>query len=132
MTTTTTRRATPIDSLPFVSQGPLPHRGKDQLPRCFWHNVASTGDYTKDNELGAQYAYLALQAIKDDDFTPLLGWIALDMIRTRCPDAIAIGFFQIIADAATGKLVPTEELHLVSAERLGYDPDNEMPKTKLH
>jgi hypothetical protein len=131
MTTTTSRSATPIDSLPFVSQ--LPHRGKDQLPRCFWHNVASTGDFTKDNELGAQYAYLALEAIEQDNFTPLLGWIALDMIRTRCPDAIAIGFFQIIADAATGKLrVPTEELHLVSAERLGYDPDNEMPKTKLH
>ena len=114
MTTTTSRRATPIDSLPFV--GPRPHRGKDQLRRCFWHNVASTGDYTKDNELGVQYAYLALQAIKDDNFTPLLGWIALDMIRTKCPDGIAIGFFQIIADAAIGRSrAPTANLHIVPA-----------------
>jgi hypothetical protein len=114
--TTTSRSATPIDSLPFVSQFPHPHRGKDRRPRCFWHNVASTGDYTKDNELGAQYAYLALQAIKDDDFTPLLGWIALDMIRTKCPDGIAIGFFHIVAQAVIGRpRVPTAKLHHVRA-----------------
>jgi hypothetical protein len=66
--------------------------------------------------LGAQYAYLALQAIKDDDFTPLLGWIALGMIREKCPEAIAIGFFQIIADAAMGRpRAPTAKLHLVRA-----------------
>jgi len=116
MTTTTSRSATPIDSLPFVSQGPLPHRGKDQHPRCFWHNVASTGDYAKDNELGAQYADLTLQAIKDDHFTPLLGWIALDMIREKCPEAIAIGFFHIIANAAMDRpRAPTAKLHLVRA-----------------
>jgi hypothetical protein len=116
MTTTTSRSATPIDSLPFVSQKPRLHRGKDKLRRCFWHNVASTGDYTKDTELGMQYAYLALQAIKDDNFTPLLGWIALGMIREKCPDGIAIGFFGIIAQAAIGRpRVPTAKLHLVSA-----------------
>jgi hypothetical protein len=109
-----TRRATPIDSLPFVNQ--RAHRGKDKLPRCFWHNVASTGDIEKDQDLGAQYAYLALQAIKDDDFTPLLGWIALGMIEARCPDHITIGFFQTIAEAAMGQLrAPTAKPHLVPA-----------------
>lgn len=93
MTATTSRRGrsqSSLDSLPFV------------VKRDFWHNVKSTGDYQQDCDLGSRYAYLALQMIKAEKFQPLLGLIVLDMIKNKCPDGIAVGFFQAVADVALG------------------------------
>jgi hypothetical protein len=88
-----------VDNLPFVAPIGAKRCGDH---RDFWHNVQSTGDELKDEELGSRYAYLALQAIKAEKFQPLLGWIVLDMIANKCPETIAIGFFQTIADVALG------------------------------
>jgi len=43
-----------------------------------------------------------LQAIKAQDFAPLLGWIVIDMIANRCPEHIVVGFFQTVADVCLG------------------------------
>jgi hypothetical protein len=90
-------RSTPmlLEKLPFIGP-PKP------FPRDFWHNVASTGDMLKDQRLGNHLGWLALQAIKADNFPPLLSGIALGMIKHQCPEHIVIGFFQAIADACLG------------------------------
>lgn len=85
-----------VDRLPFVG---LKRKGGE---RSFWCDVKSTGVMEQDQSLGSSYAYLALQAIKAEHFQPLLGWIVLDMIESRCPKHIVIGFFQTIADVALG------------------------------
>lgn len=84
------------DKLPFVGTRKRPR--KHQSPRDMWHNVAATGDLEKDQEIGAQYAYMTLQALKADDFPPLLGHVVIDMIENKCPDDIVVGFFQTVAD----------------------------------
>jgi hypothetical protein len=88
------------DDLPFVGQ--RKNARKDQLPREFWHNVTSTGDVLQDQKLGAHFARLALQAMQTNNFSPLLPWIALDMLENGCPKHVAIGFFQTIASACMG------------------------------
>jgi hypothetical protein len=101
------------DRLPFVGSAGAKRR-KDQLPRDFWHNVKSTGDHLKDSDIGSAYAYLALQAIKAEKFQPLLGWIVLDMIESRCPRHIVVGFFQTIADVCLGlRQIPASHVRLV-------------------
>ena len=101
-----------ILNLPFIGKRQRPRKG--QTAECFWHNVASSGDVGRDQNLGSQYAYLALQAIKADDFAPLLGWIALDMIEAKCPAPIAVGFFQAVADVCLGyHQIPRADMHLV-------------------
>lgn len=84
-----------IVDLPFNARG-------TGMRRDFWHNIQSTGDDMKDQELGSQLAYFALQAIKSENFAPLLGWIVMGMIEKKCPDHIVIGFFQIVADVCLG------------------------------
>jgi hypothetical protein len=100
----------PYASLPFVGprKGPL----KNQRPRDFWCDVHSTGDTLQDEELGARLARLALQAMKAENFSPLLGWIVLDMIRHKCPDQIAIGFFHTIAGVCLGNEIPATDTDL--------------------
>ncbi len=94
--------------LPFV--GTIPGRQR----RDFWHNVQSTGDDMKDQDLGSQLAYFALQAVKSENFAPLLGWIVLDMIDKKCPEHIVIGFFQIVADVCLGNhQIPDRDVQLV-------------------
>jgi hypothetical protein len=93
-----------IASLPFV--GPRQNPRKDQLPRDFWHNVTSTGDAIKDQELGTRYARLTLQVMQTNDFSPLLGWVARDMIENGCPKHIVAGFFHVIAGACLGNEIP--------------------------
>jgi hypothetical protein len=92
------RSSTPmlLEKLPFI--GPR----KKPFPRDFWHNVSSTGDMLKDQRLGNHLGWLALQAIKADNFSPLLASIALGMIEHQCPKHIVIGFFQAVADACLG------------------------------
>lgn len=75
---------------------------KGQKLRDFWYGVKSTGDWSKDQELGSTYTYLVLQAIKAEKFQPLLGWIVLGIIKYKCPKHIAVGFFQTVADIALG------------------------------
>jgi hypothetical protein len=94
--------------LPFVASR------TDRARRDFWHNVQSTGDDMKDQDLGSQLAYFALQAVKAEDFAPLLGWIVLDMIEKKCPEHIVIGFFQIVADVCLGNhQIPDADVQLV-------------------
>ncbi len=80
-------------TLPFVGRS-----SKEPGRLCFWYGVRSTGDLEQDQKLGSQYAWLALRAIKADNFTPLLGMIACDMVRNRCPQDIAVGFWQTVSD----------------------------------
>ncbi len=94
--------------LPFVAAVPGRQR------RDFWHNVQSTGDDMKDQQLGSQLAYLALQAIKAENFAPLLGWIVMDMITNRCPEHVVVGFFQTVADVCLGNYeIPPADVRLV-------------------
>jgi hypothetical protein len=103
---------TAFDKLPFI--GNRKNARKDQLPRDFWHNVTSTGDDIKDQSVGSQYAYLALQVIKADNFAPLLGWIVLDMITNKCPEHIVVGFFQTVAGVCLGyHKIPPADVRLV-------------------
>lgn len=91
-----------IDRLPFAEpMNRLPRRTEQKL-RDFWYDVKSTGNWAKDQKLGSDYAYLALQAIKAERFQPLLGWIVLGMIENKCPKHIVVGFFQTVADIALG------------------------------
>jgi hypothetical protein len=102
-----------IEKLPFVGMRKGDRTGVN-LPRDFWHNVKSTGDMEKDQAFGSACAYLALQAIKADNFAPLLGWIVLDMITNKCPEHIVIGFFQTVADVCLGyHQIPPAEVRLV-------------------
>ncbi len=102
-----------VDRLPFVGPAGAKRR-KDQLPRDFWHNVKATGDHLRDSDIGSAYAYLALQAIKANKFQPLLGWIVLDMIDSKCPKHIVVGFFQTIADVCLGlHQIPASHVRLV-------------------
>ena len=90
-----------VETLPFI--GPRKNARKAvNSPRDFWCNITMTGDYDKDCDIGSQYAYLALQAIKADNFAPLLGWIVMDMIANKCPRPIVLGFFQTVADVCLG------------------------------
>jgi hypothetical protein len=97
----TGKKPTPsaIDGLPFV--GPFPNRDPkgSTFPRCFWANVQSTGDFTEDQRLGAQYALLAMRAMAADGFPPLLFWILEDMQRQECPEPIRVGFIHAVAEA---------------------------------
>lgn len=68
--------------------------------RVFWRGVVSSGDYHQDTDVGRQCAYLALQRLHG--FTPLLGWMVIDMMTYQCPKGIVIGFCQTIADCAMG------------------------------
>jgi hypothetical protein len=98
-----------IQDLPFVGKRIGPD--KNQISGDFWHKVVSTGDWAKDQDLGSQYAYLALRSIKFNDFAPLLGWIVIDMIRHKCPEHIALGFFQTVSDVCLGYYkIPTGPL----------------------
>jgi hypothetical protein len=92
-----------VDGLPFVGTRAQKRKGElCSFPRDFWHNVKSTGCWEKDQSLGSAYAYAALQAIKADNFAPLLGWIVIDMIEHKCPEHIVVGFFQTVADVCLG------------------------------
>jgi hypothetical protein len=102
----------PIDDLPFVGSRAGPRKG--EFPRDFWCNVKSTGSCEKDQSLGSAYAYHALQAIKADNFAPLLGWIVLDMIEHKCPKDIVVGFFQTVADVCLGYHAIPQPHHLLA------------------
>jgi hypothetical protein len=111
------RRSTPslFEKLPFI--GPRKNPVGDQLPRDFWRDVTSTGDLLKDQELGSHLAWLALQAIKADNFAPLLGWIVIDMIEHKCPEHIVVGFFQTVADVCLGNhAIPSADHKLEPVE----------------
>lgn len=69
--------------------------------RVFWRGIVSSGDWTKDCDDGYQCAYLALQRLQDG-FTPLLGWMVMDMTTYQCPPGIVVGFCQALADCAMG------------------------------
>ena len=105
-----TKATSAIDRLPFI--GPRAPNGRS--PRDFWHNITSTGSIEKDQSLGSAYAYHALQAIKTDNFAPLLGWIVLDMIRHKCPEHIVVGFFQTVADVCLDHhAIPAADVRLM-------------------
>ena len=102
-----------IERLPFVGLRPSSKQSKNRLPRDFWHNVKSTGDFTKDVKLGSLYASLALHAIQADRMTPLLGWIVIDMIENRCPPGVVVGFFRNVAQVCLGiKAIPEADADL--------------------
>ena len=98
-----TRYQSSLDKLPFVDKN------------CCWSNVRSSGDYQRDCEVGSKYAALAVQAIKADDFAPLLGWIVRDMIKKKCPTPFVVGFFHTIA-AELGCLTIAKGLRLPSRD----------------
>lgn len=108
----TPKQKSAVDRLPFVGRRARPRKG--QFPRDFWHNVTSTGDWSKDQSLGSAYAYHALQTIKADNFAPLLGWIVINMIEHKCPKHIVVGFFQTVADVCLGyHQIPPADMRLV-------------------
>jgi hypothetical protein len=101
-----------IIDLPFVAE-----RGKGEF-RDFWHNVQTTGDVSKDQNLGAQLACFTLQFIKSNDFAPLLGWVVLGMIEKQAPTHIVVGFCQTIADVCLGyHQIPAADMTLDSMQR---------------
>ena len=79
----------PISSLPFV-----------QYPGKYWV-VEATGDYYADNQRGVEYAHAAISAMSQVRFTPLLGWIIADMIKSGDCNGVVIGFMQAISEIAT-------------------------------
>ena len=90
-----------ITDLPFVGDRKtlkLPYDRKRQLPRCFWH-VVSTGDYSKDDALGRDYALRYLDYEAADRGGPgHLQLIVGDMPRNLGP--IEIGFPTLVSYAA--------------------------------
>jgi hypothetical protein len=117
------RKPHPLDALPFVAMN-----GK-RFPRNCW-NVASTGDYVKDCELGREYAKQALlyMAVSDPDVPPgaLLSDIIFDMMANFQPfpkedrekssianaDGIVLGFTREIgAHAERSKNIDQMLLH---------------------
>jgi hypothetical protein len=53
-----------------------------------------------------------------DNFSPLLGWIVIDMIEAKCPDQIAVGFFQIVADVCLRRHeIPTAALAIPAVNK---------------
>jgi hypothetical protein len=120
----------PFDSLPFVSM-------KSKGPRNFW-TVASTGDYTKDCELGREYAEQALLCMVVDDHSGgLLTHIVIGMMESFRPfpkeewekssianaKGIVVGFMrEIQAHAERSKNIDQMLLHHPSVVIGG--PDN--------
>jgi hypothetical protein len=79
-----------------------------------------TGDYRTDEDNGSQLAYLVLQDIQANRFAPLLGHVALDMIKGKCPNAFVVGFFQSIADVCLGHhQIPRVDVRLRPPVRKG-------------
>lgn len=96
-----------IEMLPFIGL----KKGKSR--QCYWRSVKSTGDDMQDQALGSQLAFLTLQAVKAENFAPLLGWIVIDMIENKCPDHIVVGFFQTVADVSLGNhRIPAADIQL--------------------
>ena len=81
-------RHDPISALPFV-----------QYPGKYWV-VEATDDYCADNRRGVEYAHAAVSAMSQVQFTPLLGWIIADMIKSGDCNGVVIGFMQAISEIA--------------------------------
>ena len=64
-----------IARLPFVCDTPE----DSDRPRLFWC-ARPSGDYGADCATGVSYGLAALRHMRDENFTPLLGWIVSDMI----------------------------------------------------
>lgn len=87
----------PITVLPFV---------RDRIPdadwphgRAFWV-VNPTGHPVMDSDLGHALAARALDYMRRDDCTPLLGWVVRDMVRNGRCGAVEIGFLHVFAKLA--------------------------------
>jgi hypothetical protein len=80
-------------TLPFIADiGP-----KKDKKRGFW-NVKPSGDYIKDCNTGAEYAFLYLAHCQRYQSTHILTWIVNEMPRDFT--GVEVGFLSFIADAA--------------------------------
>jgi hypothetical protein len=86
-----------IGDLPFVAK--RAEQKEDEFPRCFWV-VKGTGDWEADCKLGTVLGLMCLKVMREDRFTPLLGWIAHDQKRAGQFDGVQAGFWDAIAAAA--------------------------------
>jgi hypothetical protein len=97
----TTGRKNKIRQLPFVSERKRAKRGEP--PLCYWSTnfTGADAEFQKECEQGSAYAWLALEAMATENFSPLLGRIALDMARDPVRNRSAIvGFMGVIAQCA--------------------------------
>jgi hypothetical protein len=65
---------------------------------CSFWVVTPCGDYSLDCALGRQYAYQALEYIRNNDMTPLLFWIVRDMPKNH--SGIEVAFCEVFSYAA--------------------------------
>ena len=121
----------PITQLPFVCDTPEGEKRR----RNFWCATpladysANPKNYTADCETGQSHGLAALRYMRDNDCSPLLGWIVSSMIRQECgngspdSDGVVIGFCSTIATAAAAGSSETylrrlEQYYRDCAERL--------------
>ncbi len=91
-----------ILSLPFVRDldRPRPETGSR---RHFWTPRCEGLDFAAGCDLGQDYALQALGYMAAERFTPLLGWVALDLAARPLPAGergAVVGFFGVFAELA--------------------------------
>ena len=80
----------------------------------FW-NVAPSGDYDEDCQIGRKYASLALRHIKQANLNPFLTWCIMDMPRKKDCSGIEVGFLEFFTEiVATSSTFNFEELRKLS------------------
>lgn len=87
------------DATPTRRRHKLPFIQHTRNGLCYW-KVEPTGDYEIDNRLGSSYAILAVNYMREKNFSSLLGWIIQDM-STYGNDAdreMRMAFCQTLAD----------------------------------
>jgi hypothetical protein len=80
-----------IQNLPWIKEN------NGQI--VFW-SIKPSGDYLKDCQTGREYGALALEHMKQADFSPLLTWCIMDMPRKEDCSGIEVGFLEFFAEIA--------------------------------
>ncbi|GJL73379.1 MAG: hypothetical protein NMNS01_25780 [Nitrosomonas sp.] len=84
-----------IISLPFAA---VKGKGKNKT-YSLWH-TRPNGNYMDECLLGEQYAHRAIRYMIENDYSPLLGQIILDMKKQKNHSGVEIGFMSVIAKYA--------------------------------
>lgn len=89
----------PLTSLSFERMRPKAEQVPGSLPRCFWA-VEPSGEYDRDCRIGHGLAREAIGELQRTGLNPLLGWIALDMVRSNdlAHRGLIIGFMSEVSN----------------------------------
>lgn len=82
-------------SLPFVS------RGNGDVARSWW-TVASSGHWSEDSMVGAEYGRIYIELARTS-MTPPLAWVVRDMIKLRQWSGVECGFLSVVGASALGR-----------------------------